>query len=30
VSMRERAAAVGAELRIHSLPGVGTTVELAL
>ena len=30
VSMRERAAAVGAELWIHSLPGVGTTVELAL
>lgn len=30
VSMRERAAAIGAELRIHSVPGRGTTVEVAL
>jgi signal transduction histidine kinase len=30
VSMRERAAAVGAELRIQSFPGAGTTVEVAL
>jgi signal transduction histidine kinase len=30
VSMRERAAAVGAELKIRSAPGGGTTVEVAL